>query len=330
MSLATVEIHEVVEGDDIREIVRDAIGRGCDPIIAAGGDGTVSTVADVLVGSESHLVVFPLGTANVLARELAIPIELEAACRLGAAHLHEEVVAGRAHEVDRIDVMKIGGRHYLTQVGVGIDSLMIRDTATSTSDASAGSLTSATAATGLLGFRPRRFTITVDDRTFQVKATQVLVANTGMMGHNAFRWGSDIHPDDGRLDVCIVRARTILDYLGIFWHVVSRTHHKSEHVRYEVASKLVVIDAKHPLPVQADGEILDSTPRPDRAGPPGPEGRRPFGGLTGPRSPLGPLRQVLGPGPILRRQADGQWRGILDRTGITAPFERRVVQSSEV
>ena len=260
MSPAGVEIHEVVEGDDVRAIVRAAVERGCDPIIAAGGDGTVSTVADVLVGTEAHLIIFPLGTANVLARELGIPVELEGACRLGANHLHQEVVAGRLHAVTRIDAMKIEGRHYLTQVGVGIDSLMIRDTGTEQKRRFGRLAYMTTALTRLVGFRPRRFKIIVDDRTLDVKATQVLVANTGMMGHNAFRWGPDIRADDGRLDVCIVRAQTIVDYLGLFWHVLRGSHKQSPNVRYEVASRSVVIDAKHPLPVQADGEILGSTP----------------------------------------------------------------------
>jgi diacylglycerol kinase (ATP) len=260
MSPSSVEIHEVSDGDDVRAIVRSALERGCDPIIAAGGDGTVSAVADVLVGTEAHLVVFPLGTANVLARELGIPVELEGACRLGAHHIHQEMVAGREHAVSRIDVMRIEGHHYLTQVGVGIDSLMIRDTAVERKRRFGRLAYLMTALGQLVGFRARRFWITIDDATLELKATQVVVANTGMMGHNAFRWGLDIRADDGQLDVCIVRARSIVDYLGLFWHVLRGSHKKSANVHYEVARRSVVIKSKHPLPVQADGEILGETP----------------------------------------------------------------------
>ena len=69
-----------------------------------------------------------------------------------------------------------------------------------------------------------------------------------MMGQPGLRWGPDIRADDGRLNVCIVRARTVLDYLGIFWHVVRGRHRESPNVRYEVASRSVEIAAKHPLP----------------------------------------------------------------------------------
>ena len=260
MSPADIEIHEVKEGDDVRAIVRSAVDRGCDPIIAAGGDGTVSTVADVLVGTKAHLIVFPLGTANVLARELGIPVDLDGASRLGASYLHQEQVAGRNRDVIRIDVMRIEGRHYLTQVGVGIDSLMIRDTGTEQKRRFGRLAYMGTAVSRLIGFRPRRFAITVDDRTIVVKASQVLVANTGMMGQDPLRWGPDIEPDDGRLNLCIVRAKSILHYLGLLWHVLRGSHKESPHVRYEVASRSIVIDSKHPLPVQADGEILGNTP----------------------------------------------------------------------
>ncbi len=255
-----IEIHEVSHGDDLRAIVRSAIDRGCDPIVAAGGDGTVSTVADVLVGTEAHLVVLPLGTANVLARELGIPVDLEGACELGSHCVKLGSLAGSEHSVFRLDAMKVGGRHYFTQLGVGIDALMIRDTLDEHKKRFGRLAYLWTAAIQLVGFQPRRFTITVDDRPHAAKASQVLVANTGMMGQPGLRWGPDIRSDDGRLDVCIVRARTVLDYLGIFWHVVRARHRQSPNVRYLVASRSVVIATKHPLPAQADGEIVGDTP----------------------------------------------------------------------
>jgi diacylglycerol kinase (ATP) len=257
---AEVEVHEVTEGDNVRSIVQEAIARGYDPIIAAGGDGTVSTVADALVGTSAHLVIFPLGTANVLARELGIPVELEGACQLSAGHVSPGSLTGRRHAVVEIDAMRIEGHYYFTQVGVGIDSLMIRDTAVEQKRRFGRLAYIRTALTSLIGFQARRFAITIDDRTLIVKASQVLVANTGMMGAPQLRWGPDIRADDGRLDVCIVRARSFFDYFGLFWHVLRGSHKQSPNVRYEVASRSIVIDAKHPLPVQADGEILGLTP----------------------------------------------------------------------
>ena len=255
------EVHEIAEGDDLKAVVHGAVSRGFDPIVAAGGDGTVSTVADALVGTDAHLVVLPLGTANVLARELGIPVDLADACRLGARRVGAGSLAGAGgHDVFRLDAMKVGGRHYFTQVGVGIDALMIRDTATEHKRRFGRLAYLWTAATRLVGFEPRRFTITVDDRVVKAKASQIVVANTGMMGQPGLRWGPDIRADDGRLDVCIVRAKNLGAYFGLFWAVVTARHRQNANVRYEVASRSVGIDARRKLPVQADGEIIGDTP----------------------------------------------------------------------
>ncbi len=260
LASAEVVIHEVNPGDDLPAIIHGALARGFDPIIAAGGDGTVSTVANALVGTQAHLIIFPLGTANVLARELGIPIELDGACKLSAGRVNPGSLAGKHHEIVEIDAMRVQGHHYFTQIGVGIDSIMIRDTAVEHKRRFGRLAYLWTALITLVGFQPRRFSLTIDDRKLSRRASQVLVANTGMMGQAGLRWGPEIRPDDAKLDVCIARARSLVDFAVMFWHVLRRSHQKSRNVRYLVATQSVTIEAKHPLPVQADGEIIGPTP----------------------------------------------------------------------
>src|SRR5262245_55380850 len=69
----------------LSQIVRRAISSGADVIVAGGGDGTISTVANQLVGTDVSLGVLPLGTLNHFAKDLGIPLDLsgaiEAICR---------------------------------------------------------------------------------------------------------------------------------------------------------------------------------------------------------------------------------------------------------
>ncbi|MDR3635799.1 MAG: diacylglycerol kinase family lipid kinase [Isosphaeraceae bacterium] len=245
------EIHETGHDEQLVNIVREACARGFAMVVAAGGDGTVSGVAEGLVGTDVPLGILPLGTANVLARELGIPVDLGAACAL---------LAG-AHRFARIDAMRVGEHCYFTQVGVGIDAIMIRDTPTEKKKRFGRLAYIGTALRSLFGFQPRRFRLTVDGAELRLRASQVLVANSGILGQPPLRWGPDIRPDDGRLDVCVVRARNLFDYAMLAWHVVNGQHRRDHRVRYLTAREGVTIETlSKSLPVQADGEIIGETP----------------------------------------------------------------------
>ncbi|NTU85205.1 MAG: acylglycerol kinase family protein, partial [Chloroflexales bacterium] len=84
-----VEIYETTgaEGEDIPALVQAAIACDADLVVAAGGDGTVSLVADALVGTNVPLGIVPIGTANVLAQVLELPGDLAGAAALLAGDL---------------------------------------------------------------------------------------------------------------------------------------------------------------------------------------------------------------------------------------------------
>ena len=65
---------------DLTHLARDAGERGFDRVVVCGGDGSVREVAQGLMGSGIPLAVIPMGTANVLAREMSLPLESPTAC----------------------------------------------------------------------------------------------------------------------------------------------------------------------------------------------------------------------------------------------------------
>jgi diacylglycerol kinase family enzyme len=88
---------------------RSAVDRGADVVVAAGGDGTVNSVASVLVGSNVPLGVIPRGTLNHFARDAGIPVDLQRAV--------DTVAHGR---VTRVDVGEVNGRVFLNNSSIGI------------------------------------------------------------------------------------------------------------------------------------------------------------------------------------------------------------------
>jgi diacylglycerol kinase family enzyme len=251
---ATLQVHTTTAGEDLSQIVRDVAHSGVDTVIAAGGDGTVSAVGDGLIGTRGRLGIIPLGTTNVLARELGLPLDPDAACRL---------IAHESATTLRIDAMRIGDHHYFTQVGIGIDAMLIRATSPP-GPRRWGRLADAASAAGeLVGLGPRRLTLLIDDQTLQPRSTQIVLANCGLTHVPGFRWAPNARADDGLIDVCILHPRTLGGYLGIAWaRLTGRRGRLPWGLDVHTARRLVGIatDPARPVPVQADGEIVARTP----------------------------------------------------------------------
>jgi diacylglycerol kinase family enzyme len=109
---------EAVDGDAITERAREALERAkrgeLAAIVVGGGDGTLSAVAGVLAGTGVPLGILPLGTLNHFAKDLGVPIELEAAVN---------VVAGGKRR--RVDVAEVNGRVFVNNSSVGIYPHMV-------------------------------------------------------------------------------------------------------------------------------------------------------------------------------------------------------------
>ncbi len=249
---SALELYETTgqPGEDVVALVRAALERGSELVLAAGGDGTVSEVGEALVGTSVPLGIIPVGTANVFARELGLPLTLDEACALFAGD----------YATTTVDAMKVGEQYFVLQIGVGLDALMIRDTERAAKRRFGRAAYLWTAATQLVGFQPQRFTIMADDQRIRPRASQVLIANGGVLGVPPLTWGPHIRPNDGKIDVCVVSARTLLDYLGLIWHTLLGQQRRDRNVRYLAAERLIVVSADKPLPVQADGEIIGETP----------------------------------------------------------------------
>jgi diacylglycerol kinase family enzyme len=105
-----------------------------------------------------------------------------------------------------------------------------------------------------------RFIVEADDFTFRGRATEVFIANYGVAGLHLLEDRLDIHPDDGKVDVLIMRARTILDLPSLFWQMVVLRQKRTPKYRQFSASQSVTIRTEPSSIVQADGEIIGMTP----------------------------------------------------------------------
>lgn len=112
---------------DGRACALEALDKGADVVIAAGGDGTVRTVASAMAGTDHAMGIIPIGTGNLFARNMGIPVDdLDAAIAIATSHGSRKVDIGRLTLLDRPDVDH--GHAFLIIAGIGFDALMIDDT----------------------------------------------------------------------------------------------------------------------------------------------------------------------------------------------------------
>ena len=243
-------VHRLEKGEQIADVVSDGVEKGMDVVVAVGGDGTVSGVADVLAETDVRMGIVPAGTGNTLARELGIPLDIDGAVRL--------LVEGRS--TVRIDAGRVRDQVSVLNVGIGVSAFMMDRTNRRQKNRFGMSAYMWNGIKGLVGIQPHRFTLTVDGRRYSRRASEISVANSGAIGKPAIRWGPDVDLRDGKLDVCVVRARTVLEFARLFWHVLSRQQRRDPDIECLQAAQRVVIESRRSMPVQIDGEPAGTTP----------------------------------------------------------------------
>lgn len=101
--------HPLPDPSRLVDTVREVLDDGCDLLVLGGGDGTVSSVVDVLAGRRVVLGLLPFGTANDFARTLGVPTDLQQACT---------TIAGG--KIVDVDVGLAGDNHYVNVASVGL------------------------------------------------------------------------------------------------------------------------------------------------------------------------------------------------------------------
>lgn len=240
------DLYETTGEESLQQVVKTAVQEEDYSWVAAvGGDGTVSQTASGLAGTKIPLLIIPAGTGNALAQELGIPQEPEAACQL----LEKS-------QIRILDSIQVDDRHYFLQLGIGLESVTMQNTPSEQKNRWGVLAYLWTAAKEIVGWQPHHFTLTVDSQPHSLKASELVIANTGHIGVFGLEWGDGNSPDDGRIDIVVVRARSLLDYARVGWALFSGNQQDSSHIQFLTAYETVQLESKRPLPIHGDGEIL--------------------------------------------------------------------------
>ncbi len=241
-------VHQTTGPGDATVVARQAVVDGYELVVAAGGDGSLNEVANGLVGSEVALGLVPVGTENVLARELGIPLEPTRACQ----YLLDQVPRC-------IDVGRINERYFVCFAGIGFDA-HVAHTLDPKRKAALGALAYFLTTFERLGpYRrsPRQAVLKVDGVELATSFWLMLVGNIQNYG-GGMKPAPRARMDDGLLDLCVYPAA---GYPGTLRQMVSTRggkHLGLPGMIYQQARKIEVVT--DPIEqVQLDGDPWTGT-----------------------------------------------------------------------
>lgn len=235
--------------ENLPEIARDItrLHESTDAVVICGGDGSISSAAPAVMESGLPLGIIPAGTANDLARTLSIPLDFAAATDL--------IVAGHTK---RIDVGMVNGHAFFNVASIGLSSDLAQKLDPELKKRF-GRLGYAVAALRVL-YSARRFRARIVEKGIgtQVKTYQIAVGNGRLYGGgNIVAELAEI--DDGRLDLYSLEMPNLWKSVLMARAFRTGTHGAWKEVR---TARCVEFDigTTRPMPVNADGEIVTSTP----------------------------------------------------------------------
>ena len=245
----------VTGGDrDIESIASDAAS--FDAVVASGGDGTIARIAYAIRESGTPLLVFPSGTANLLANNIGNASE--------AASLAKTILSGRTVRFDMGEMRYSdteGAKHaigFLTMAGAGFDASIMRGSAGLKS--TFGPFSYYMAAFGNPDPTISHFTLELDGEVVEADGICVLVGVWGVV-NPGFELIPESSPRDGLLDVAIIKksnaTQLIPAFLGsILGQGINDPAIEVHHVRS------LSVDCDPPLPMQFDGEVIQNATTP--------------------------------------------------------------------
>lgn len=247
-----LDIQLTSEEVSANQLAHQALKRDISLIIAAGGDGTVSAVADALINSNIPLAVIPRGTANAFAVSLGIPTNIEAAC--------QTILAGVTRV---ISTARCNGKPMLLLAGIGLEAETIAN-ADRTAKNRLGILAYILAAINQLkDLKSFETWLEREEEVISFSAVGVTVANIAPPTSILAQGPASLVPDDEFLDVTIFAPVTVLNAIAASYHLLQTAFSGTPTERNDIGYlrvKKALIDTDPPQKVVVDGEVIGTTP----------------------------------------------------------------------
>jgi diacylglycerol kinase (ATP) len=227
-------------------LARRAVEEGFARIVAAGGDGTVSQVANGLAGSNAILGVLPMGSVNVFAMELGLPLHNLQRCW--------DIIEDT--NLRLVDMPSANEKYFVQLAGVGLDAQVVKETSLAFKR-SFGPLSYLISAAQIAARQPPKLCIE-SEHTSVEEGSFVLVGNGRLYG-GPFPFFKQAVIDDGLFDVVVFKRLGYLEIMRYLQDVVFSADIKVPEIEY-FQTRQLRITSEQDVPLELDGELAGNCP----------------------------------------------------------------------
>ncbi len=241
-----LDAHLVKSAAETQTLIRKHIEVGAEMVICGGGDGTLSSCAGMLAGSQTAMGILPLGTGNTFARGLNMPLELAAAARV----LSERRFA-------RVDLGQVNGRIFINSVALGASAQIAAGLDKELKRRLGLLAWPVSAFRTLKGQRPLSLELKTDDLRMKVKTHQIICANNSHVA--GFITAPMVYLDDGKLETVLLGRDSWWSLITGFWSLIVKKSNKLDVFSLH-GTHIRVVSLKKQLIANVDGELCEHTP----------------------------------------------------------------------
>ncbi|MCL5024841.1 MAG: diacylglycerol kinase family lipid kinase [Nitrospirae bacterium] len=246
-----VEVFSTRKKGDAEDFARRAAMSGASFIIAAGGDGTFNEVINGIAKTDVRMAILPMGTTNVLAKELGVPEDVRGAIRVA--------LTGEVHSVSLGSIAFTRGlspavRYFCLMAGIGFDGEAVFGVNATLKRCSGKGAYVMSGIKTLMRYSPELLTFVIDGKS--VTGYGAIIGKASKYGGN-FRVTPDASLMSPDLSICVMQGGKRMDIMRYAFGVLT-----GRHLRYRdiVCLRTDSVAVEGRARIQVDGDYLGTTP----------------------------------------------------------------------
>lgn len=244
-----VHVRETAARGDAERFAHDSAASGVDIVVAVGGDGTLNEVVNGVASAPDGLErcaigLIPAGTGNDFARTLGMAESDVALAALAAGHER------------RVDLVSLGDRVFLNASAGGFTAETSANVSSGMKQAVGTLAYLIGGARAVLEYEPVGVRVEWEGWTLEADLQLFAICNGAYIG-GGHQLAPTARPDDGLMEVCLVRATSTLDFLALLPRLSSGHHVDDDDVAY-FRTRAVTLSFSRTIKINTDGEVLEA------------------------------------------------------------------------